>query len=250
MPLNGNTVNIAVNPIGAKQLVDSETIVPNHLELRNGVRSDAGFFKSRPGYAQEWDVGVDEQVTLLIPFKRSDTSGLGFGVTSSGRVFEFLSGKTTQEYTGATLNGAFRPTWAVFDGIPIIADGQAPIEIDVDVPATTTISALAGSPPAGKFIAVIAQRVVISGQDETSFDWTGPGDRTNWSGSGSGNSNVTGHGEKIQYMQVKDTDLYFFKDHSIEIWSNVEGDEVVARKGIITATENANANLNGTKNGP
>jgi hypothetical protein len=229
------TFNVALSPVGAKTLVDAETIVPNHLEIRNGVRTDGGFFKSRPGYDLEWNLGVAESVRMLIPFKRADTSGLGFVHTSGGRIYELRASGVSVQYTGVTLAGGFRPTWAAFDDIPIIVDGQSPTRIRVDLPGTT-LDALPGSPPNGRFIAVVADRVVISGQAVlglvTQFRWSAAGSAISWP---AGNfSNVTGHGESIRYMAVKDTDLYFFKDFSVEVWAHVGGNEVFARRGIIT----------------
>ena len=230
--IRGETFNVALNPNPAKQLGDLENIVPNQIEFRNLIRTDAGFAKTRPGYLEEWDVGVSEEIDLLIPFKDVATGGLGYTVTGTGKIYELKASQAIQQYTGAALSGEFRPTWAVFDGVPIIVDGQAPVKINTG--GVNTFSALGGSPPAGKFIAVIADRVIISGQDDTSFDWTSAGTSETWSGGSSGNSNVTGHGEKIRYMTVKDTDLYFFKDASIEIWRHIEGNEVFVRVAIVT----------------
>lgn len=232
MPIRGDSLNVALVPNPAKQLLDAETIVPNQIEFRNLRRTDAGFAKTRPGYAEEWSVGVSERIDLLIPFKDAATGGKGYGVTSGGKIFELKSSQAIQQYTGTALSGDFRPTWAVFDGVPIIVDGQAPVKINTG--GVNTFSALGGSPPAGKFIAVIADRAIISGQDDTSFDWSVPGDAEDWSGTGSGNSSVTGHGEAIRYMTVKDTDLYFFKDASIEIWRHIGGNEVFGRVAIVT----------------
>src|SRR3989304_744268 len=109
----GLTFNVAVNPQGAKQLLDPETLIPHHLELRNGVRTDAGFWKGRPGYATEWNLGVAESIPLLIPFRRLSTNGLGFAVTSTGKIYEVLSAQARQLYAGERVNGSFRPTWDV-----------------------------------------------------------------------------------------------------------------------------------------
>jgi hypothetical protein len=228
----GDTFNVAVNPIGAKTLLDSETFAPNHLELRNGIRTDAGFWKGRPGYATEWGLGVAESIPLLIPFRRTATGGCGFAVTSGGSVYELLGSQTKQLYSGPLVNGTFRPTWAAFDGIPIICSGQELVKIRVDRPAGTNITeVLGGSPPAAKFISVLADRVVVSGQNDTQFNWSGAGNSEIWPAVNF--SNVTGHGEQIRYQSVKGTELYFFKDFSIEVWSHIGGVEVFGRSGII-----------------
>lgn len=228
----GETFEVAVNPVGAKQLLGSEAFAPNHLELRNGVRTDAGFWKGRPGYASEWALGVAESIPLLIPFRRTATSGLGFAVTSGGKIYELLASQATQLYGGPLVNGTFRPTWAAFDGIPIICSGQELIKIRVDSPAgTNQVEVLGGSPPAARFISVLADRVIVSGQNDTQFNWSGPGNAESWPSANF--SNVTGHGEQIRYQSVKGTELYFFKDFSIEVWSHIGGVEVFGRSGII-----------------
>lgn len=257
MPLQGNTFNVALNPNPAKQLLDAETIVPNQIEFRNLLRTDAGFAKTRPGYAQEWSLGVNESIDLLMPFKDTSTGGKGYAVTNTGKIYELLAAQNVQQYTGTALSGSFRPTWAVFDGVPIIVDGQAPVKINTG--GVNTFSALGGTPPAGKFIAVIADRVVISGQDDTSYDWSAPGNAEDWSGAGSGNASVTGHGESIQYMTVKDTDLYFFKNASIELVRHIGGNEVFGRVAIASVMDKFSFNrgisgfsvvLAGTQPGP
>jgi len=232
MGSSGETFNIAVTPQGAKQLLDPETISPNHLELRNGVRTDAGFWKGRPGYATEWNLGVSSSIRLLIPFIRTNTNGLGFAVTSTGMIYELLAAQATQLYSGSTVNGTFRPTYDVFDGIPIICSGQAPVKIRVDqAPGNNNVQDLGGSPPAARFISVIADRVVLSGQNDTQFNWSDAGNAEIWPGANF--SNVTGHGEQIRYQAVKGTDLYFFKDFNVEVWAHIGGDEVFGRSGII-----------------
>lgn len=232
MGSSGETFNIAVTPQGAKTLLDPETLVPNHLELRNGVRTDAGNWKGRPGYATEWSLGVSQSIPLLIPFRRTATSGLGFAVTNAGTIYELLSAQTKQLYSGVTVDGTFRPTWAVFDGIPIICSGQAPVKIRVDQAAgNNNVEVLGGSPPAARFISVVADRAILSGQNDTQFNWSDAGNAEIWPAANF--SNVTGHGEAIEYQSVRGTDIYFFKNFSIEVWAHIGGDEVFGRSGII-----------------
>jgi hypothetical protein len=232
MGSQGEVFNIALTPQGAKQLLDPETLAPNHLELRNGVRTDAGFWKGRPGYATEWILGVAQPIPLLIPFRRTATSGLGFAVTSTGAIYELLSAQAKQLYSGETVDGTFRPTWDVFDGIPIICSGQAIVKIRVDEAAgNNNVELLGGSPPAARFISVIQDRVIVSGQNDTQFNWSDAGNSEIWPAINF--SNVTGHGERIRYQYTKGTDLYFFKDFNIEVWGHIGGDEVFGRSGII-----------------
>jgi hypothetical protein len=228
----GETFNVAVNPVGAKQLLPAETFAPNHLEMRNGVRTDAGHFKGRPGYEQEWDTGVDEAIHLLMPFRRTATNGLGFAVTSTGKIYELLSAQQSQLYGGETVDGTFRPCWDVFDGIPIIVSGQTPVKIRVDqTVGNNNVEVLGGSPPAARFISVIADRVILSGQNDTQFNWSDAGNSEIWPAINF--SNVTGHGQRIRMQYTRGTDLYFFKDFDIEVWAHIGGDEVFGRSVII-----------------
>jgi hypothetical protein len=224
----GQTVNVALNPLGAKQLLPDETFVPAHLELRNGVRTDGGNYTLRPGSTPLWTLPGSQPIMLLIPEKR-DPLSRGFAVTEDGRVVELRRDGSTVVYLGPTLNGIFRPTWCKFDDIPIICDGQAPIKIN---PVGSTTSLLGGNPPAAKFCAVVADRVVLSGYDATGFRWSSPGSAELWPIQNE--SNVTGHGEEIRYMQVAQTELYFFKTTSVEVWSHIGGNEVFGRRGIVT----------------
>ena len=90
------------------------------------MRTDAGFFKQRPGFDDVWDVGVDFAVQLLIP-KIRGVNTVGFAVLDNGAVYELYSDRTSTLLTGVTLNGTYRPTWCEFDDKVIIADGQVVI---------------------------------------------------------------------------------------------------------------------------
>jgi hypothetical protein len=226
--LKGHTINLALNPFGARQLRPMESVAPAHLELRNGVRTDGGNYVMRPGYATKWDAGVLQPVTLLMPHRRFPGSS-GFAVMEDGTIYQLNDDETVTLLTGPTLNGVFRPTWCQFDTDVIVCDGQAPVAIP---PSGTTVDLLAGNPPAAKYCAVIAERVILSGYNDTEFQWSDPGSSTTWPGAAN-ISNVTGHGEEIRFMQIAGTDLYFFKTASIEIWSHIGGIEVFGRRGII-----------------
>ncbi len=231
----GVTMNVALNPLGVKQLRQEEVVYPANLELRNGVRTDAGNYKGRPGYETVWSLGVSQPINLLIP-KNRNVNTVGFAVTPAGTVYELYSDRTSTLLTGPTLNGDYRPTWCEFDNTVIICDGQAPVQVDVG----TTMSLLAGDPPAAKFCAVIADRVVLSGYDDTGFQWSDPGSAIVWPVLNT--SSVAGNGERIRYMTVANTDLWFFKDASIEIWAHIGGTEVFGRRGIITVLDKFSRN--------
>lgn len=242
--IRGQTINVAINPLGAKQLIDAETFVPAHLDLRNGVRTDAGHYKGRPGYSQAWALGVAQPIPLLLPKKRTVTSGLGFAVTQNGLIYELLPAQAVQLYNGPTLNGTFRPTWCEFDGIPHLFSGQAPIRIRVDQDVTQhNVELVPGSPPPGKYCGVLADHIITSGYDVTAgteFRWSDPGSADIWPAQNI--SNVTGHGEEIRYMTVADTSLVFFKTASIEVWQHVGGIDVFDRAGIVTIMDKFSRN--------
>lgn len=231
MALRGETVNVAVNPQGAKQLEGIERVAPAQIEMRNGMRTEAGNWKMRAGQREAWALAAKDEVTALIASKRDGTK-LGFAVTKLGRIFELEHNKVSIEVTGVTLNGRRRPMWAKFDEDVIITDGQAPIKMRA---AGTVSEILGGSPPAAKFIGVVSDRVVLAGYNDTGFQWSGQGNAESWPALNF--SNVTGHGEKIEFMQVKDLDLYFFKGGAIEIWSHIGGVEVFGRRGIVTVMD-------------
>lgn len=228
-------MNVALNPLGARQLRDLETFVPAHLAIYNGVRTDAGYFKGRPGYTTKWSTGASQQVQLLIPMIRG-TNTVGFAVMADGTIYELHSDLTATMLTGTTLNGDYRPSWCQFDDTIIICDGQVVVKVGVG----TTVSALGGSPPAGKFCAVVADRVVLAPPDDVLFYWSNPGTAETWP---AGNvSAVTGNGEVIKYLQVAGTDLFFFKTASIEIWSHIGGTEVFGRRAIIPVLDKFSRN--------
>ena len=233
--IRGTTINVALNPLAARQLRDSETFYPAHLAIYNGVRTDAGFFKQRPGYDDIWDVGIDQPIQLLIPHVRN-VNTVGFAVMDNGTIYELFSDRTSVAVTGQTLNGVYRPTWCNFDGTVIIADGQAVVKIN----SNNTSSLLGGSPPAGKFLAVIADRVILSGYNDTDFVWSDPGTSETWPAGNT--SSVTGHGDSIKYMQVAGTDIFFFKTANIEIWSHIGGNEVFGRRAIIPVMDKFSRN--------
>jgi len=136
--LRGVSKNVAISPIGYKDLKPEETFVPAHIELRNGRLTDAGNWIKRYGYASIWDIGIDNPIDLLIP------ELTGYAVSESGRVF-LLPGIT--EYTGATLSGSYRPQWCNHQGTIIICDGGSPVKI-----ASGNTALLGGSPPSAKYV--------------------------------------------------------------------------------------------------
>lgn len=253
MPVNTGRVqkefNVALQPTGAKQLDSVETLAPAHLEIYNAVRTDAGFFKGRPGYTQAFDLGLGAgwSIPMLIPASRATTSfdGSGFAFaynlgSASFRVFELLNSGSVREYTGpGTGVVQSKVSWTIFDGIPIWQNynfqGLHRIRTD-NLAGTNVYDKIATAPTAYYFVDMVADRLVVSGggslPEQIRFEWSDPGSATVWPGAAN-RSQVTGAGESIRWMKVLGTDLYFFKDFSIEIWGHIGGREVFGRKGII-----------------
>ncbi len=216
--IRGITKNVAMSPIAYKDLDPEETFIPFNIDLRNGFLTDAGNWKKRPGYIEKWDITIDNPVDLLIP------EGYGYAVSESGRVFQVSPSVT--EYTGTTLSGSYRPTWANHAGTIIICDGGVPVKI-----ASGNTAALAGSPPSGKFVDVLDSYAIISGHAATTFRWSAAGNAESWPAANT--NDVLSEGERIEFMKVRQRDLYFFKSKSIEIWTNIGGTTVWARKLFI-----------------
>jgi len=100
--IQGITKNIALPPIGYKDLKPEETLVPYQIDLRNDRITDTGSWEKRPGYSEWKDFSLDEYIDLLILI------GLGYAVTQYGAVYRDIS-LTPVEMTGQKLIGTYRP---------------------------------------------------------------------------------------------------------------------------------------------
>ena len=215
--IRGISKNVAISPIGYKDLKPEETFVPAHIELRNGRLTDAGNWIKRYGYAEKWDIGIDNPIDLLIP------ELTGYAVSESGRVF-LLPGIT--EYTGATLSGLYRPQWCNHQGTIIICDGGSPVKI-----ASGNTALLGGSPPSAKYVDTLDSYVLMAGHLDTTFRWSAAGNNESWPAANY--NDVLSEGEVIKYMVVFKRDVFFLKSKSIEVWTNIGGATVFARKFMI-----------------
>jgi len=52
VPIRGQTINVALDPRGYKELNPLENLIPTHMDLRNGHYTDARHWEGRPGYEQ------------------------------------------------------------------------------------------------------------------------------------------------------------------------------------------------------
>lgn len=223
MALSGITKNIGISPRGYKDLDPIENFVPNHIELRNGFLTDAGYWHKRPGFnSGTWDVVVDESINLLIPEQS------GFAVTVNGRVFKLQS--TPLELTGARLSGGHRPTHANQDGELALADGGLPIKI-----SGSTTSLLGGSPDKFRFIDRLGPYTIGCGHDITEFKWCASGNFENWTTGDSGFANVkkSGSTDTIKNFGVLKDRAFFFKGSTVELWYNRGGSTPFVRIDLI-----------------
>lgn len=207
-----------ITPMVNKDLKPEETFVPDHIDLKNGHLSGAGIWEDRPGYAQKWDTTIKRPIDLLIPGATS------FAITDNGRFYKL--GNTVSELTGTNLGGSFRPTYANHQGILIVCDGGAPQQINNEV-----VSALGGSPPNAKFVDTLDTYVLMSGHSGTRFVWSQLANSAIWPAANF--NDVLGDGEEIVFMKVFKRDIFFFKTNSIEVWVDVGGTTIFARKLLI-----------------
>lgn len=206
----GQTKNIALPPIGAKELDPKENFVPFNIDLRNGNISKIGNWGKRNGYAEEWDISFADPVDSLIP------EGNGFAVTEEGRVYDLFA--TPVRITGQDLSGTGRPQFAKFEDDVIIVDGST---IVLDTVIKTT-AALGGTPPAGKYIGRVGAYTLLAGYDDTEFSWSAANNPENWTTGDSGFANVKKTG-KIKYATDFRNKWVIFKDNEIEVWHNRGG---------------------------
>ena len=211
--IRGQTKNIAIGPVGYKDLDPEEIFFPYHIDLRNGKLTKVGNWKKRPGYVEQWDVTDNYAVHLLIP------ESTGYAVNTEGQVY-LLAGSigTATELTGQALAGTYRPTWANHNDLTIICDGGPPVKIEAGDTAL-----LGGSPVNARFCARISSYLLLAGHDPTEFVWSAVGNPENYTDSGTGFANIQKAGETIRNMKALRENLFFFKDKSIEVWVYLGG---------------------------
>ena len=211
--VRGQTKNIAIGPVGYKDLDPEENFFPYHIDLRNGKLTKVGNWKKRPGYVEQWDVTDNYAVHLLIP------ESTGYAVNTEGQVY-LLAGSvgTATELTGQALAGTYRPTWENHNDLIIICDGGPPVKIEAGDTAL-----LGGSPVNARFCARISSYLLLAGHDPTEFVWSAVGNPENYTDSGTGFANIQKAGETIRNMKALRENLFFFKDKSIEVWVYLGG---------------------------
>jgi hypothetical protein len=172
-------------------------------------------------------------------------------VDTAGRMFklERVDGNddeliATQISPGVFLKGGNRPTFTVFQATPfepkylILAAGRELIKISSDASGTLTASVLGGNPPQGKFVQELDYHLLIAGYNDLDFTWSDLEEPEVYPLLGGELVNVNRvqkkkGDEKIENMIVFRREIYFFKTHSIEIWVNIGGELVFARRNFI-----------------
>ena len=224
--IRGETKNIALS-IGANKNSDPiDSLVPSEIDRRNGQMTEAGNWKRRPGYADQWDLGNSKPVHLLIP------DANGFAITGDGKVYQIEP--SVARVGTAQMTGSVRPTYTLYQATSttaksiLLADGGTVMKLGL---APTALAALGGSPPNFKFIDTLDTRAIGCGHNDIGFRWSDLENTASWPAANT--NSVLGDGEIILNFRVLRRDMYFFKTKSIEVWSNIGTSTVYARKAYI-----------------
>ena len=219
--VRGQTKNIAIQPLGNKSIDAKETILPSHIDLRNGRLNNAGNWEKRPGY-DEWRLtNILKPVTLLLPI------GNGYAMTSTGRIFDLTSDNQNEIVNNTILSGTDHPQWVKHNDYVIICNGGHPINL-----IHGGVSYLAGSPPAGaRFVVRVGDYTLMSGykSDVTEFAWCAANNPENWTTGDSGNGNISDSGNAIRNTIAIRDKVYHFHDKGIEVWVYIGGSNVFVR---------------------
>ena len=223
--IRGVTKNIAIKPVGYKDLDPIENFVPLQMELYNGFVSDIGNWHKRPGFAQKWDTTVDLPVTLLIP----DGSGYAVG---GNKVFQLGLSVTELTSMSITLTGNYRPVWLKNKDDVVIVDGGTPVEI-----TPTGLVILPGSPSNFRYLVTVGEYTIGAGHTDRTdsrfeFRWSAAGNYENWTTGDSGDVRVKKTGV-IKNLLSNQERLYVYKEDETEIWYNRGGATPFARTGFM-----------------
>lgn len=224
--IRGITKNVNISIGANKNSPELESIVPQSIDRRNGKMTEAGNWRRRPGFAEQWDTGSDFPVNLLIP------EFGGFTATGDGKLWKLAD--TPTELKGATLTGPYRPTYTAYqptagsEEMLIIANGGAVVKVTT---APNTVALLGGNPVPARFVDTIDTRVILCGHDATTFVWSDLEDAESYPDENF--NSVKGDGERILFFNIQNRLLYFFKTKSIEIWASIGRSPFFARQHFI-----------------
>lgn len=220
--INGQDINIAINPRGNKDLDDEEKFVPLHLDIRNGFLTDAGHWIKRPGSSELYDTATKYPINLLID------RGPGYVGNSNGQLFKIGNGTVTA-MTGA-LYGTERPTWDEFGDRIIICSGTDTIKIQGDV-----ISILENIPTGIKYVSRIGPHTVYAGHDDNTMLISQSLNPESVAVADGGAFVLTQQrGGKIRNIKEVGDKIFAFMDRQIEIWVNIGGASILAKQDGLT----------------
>lgn len=225
--IRGTTKNIDFGVGAAKNDNPIEALLPKFVDRRNGQFTTAGNWKRRPGYAEAWDLGITKPIQLLIPEEG------GFAVAQDGTIFD-LGRDSTSTQSAVKLMGAYRPYYTMQQATAaqqkriILSDGGPLVTISF---APNTVSYLGGNPPRARFCDTLNDRVLVAGADELTFWWSDLTFPEVWPAE---NFNILkGDGEHIELMKVFGRNVYFWKNKSLEIWTDTGTTNFIGRQAYI-----------------
>jgi hypothetical protein len=205
--IRGQTVDIALNPVMAKDVPSNERFVPVQVDMRNVRLTDKGTPKKRNGYAEKWDLGSDFPVDFLIPENN------GYAVNLDGTFYKL---DTTPVNIYDTVQLQSIPTYFKWDNKLYIYAGISPLKLDLQ---TNQVTLVGNELPNGKFAVMVDSVAIISGYDPTEFTWLVPGNpESAVIANGAGSANVQKNGS-IQNMIEYKNRIFFFKDTETEVYA-------------------------------
>jgi hypothetical protein len=229
MAEKGIRKDVAISPRGDKSGDPMEALVPDHIELRNGMVTPNNNWRRRFGYEVAFDIANDSAVALLIDY------GVGFAVLETGEIYRLDTlAKLTTKLQGKFTDNAYRPIWVIHgvSGVDyiLICDGGIPVKIS----SATNDSSVLDDAPKGKYVARIGDYTVISGYKDaegefTEFSWCAVGNPLNWTTGDSGFSSVKKEGSAILNMASNGQYLYFFKEKTTEVFALIGGASTFSR---------------------
>ncbi len=217
MPILGETRNVAMGGAPFTDLDPAENMFPLETEIRNARVTDALHWRSRPGYSETADSGIDSRVTALIPQHG------GFAIHASGHVYKL--GPVAKLFDDK-ITGTERPSYANHDDVVIVAAGG-----DLHTVSSDGVGTIATAGYGIRWADVLNSRVIAAGYHPTEFKWSGVGNHNSWTDIDF--TNTEGDGQEIRHFRVFSQRLFFFKDSKIEVWDNTGGQTTFSRSFVI-----------------
>jgi hypothetical protein len=198
--IRGQTTEISLNPLSAKDLKGEERFAPVQIDIRNVRKTKSGATVRRPGYLTKWTTTGNYPIIALIP------EDCGYAVNTDGSVYSLTDtfGTLTNKIQVVT-----RPTWRRHNDLLMVAAGDVVKKLN-----GITVSNLTGAPRYAKWLMRVSTYTIAVGHDGTRFDWCDAGNPESWSGNFA-NVKKDSH---IKYATELKEHMFFFKDRQIEVW--------------------------------